>query len=164
MGLMETFSRKACATCCVTRVCCSQSPHPRSRPLLTRASTGDTQTPKGRSGFTSVGSPGAGEHEVPSEPFRASLAGMVLVHTRFHLSPSEHLWRVWGEILSEILNESLRLCCLAGASPLHFHVASSFGGIQHSPVNGCSAASCSFGVLAGDECTSIYSAVLLNLF
>ena len=29
------------------------------------------------------------------------------------------------------------------------------GGIQHSPVDGCSAASCDFGVLAGeDECTS----------
>ena len=34
-----------------------------------------------------------------------------------------------------------------------------FGGIQHSAVNG-SAASCNFGVLAGeDECTSFYSTV-----
>ena len=30
-----------------------------------------------------------------------------------------------------------------------------FGGFQHPPVNGCSAASCEFGILAGeDECTS----------
>ena len=36
-----------------------------------------------------------------------------------------------------------------------------FGGLQHSPVNGCSASSCNFGVLAGeDECTSFYSAIL----
>ena len=36
-----------------------------------------------------------------------------------------------------------------------------FGGIHHSPVDGCSAASCNFGVLAGDnECMSFYSAIL----
>ena len=36
-----------------------------------------------------------------------------------------------------------------------------FGGLQHSSVNGCSASSCNFGVLAGeDECTSFYSAIL----
>ena len=35
------------------------------------------------------------------------------------------------------------------------------GGIQHSPVDGCSAESCSFRVLAGeDECTSFLSAIL----
>ena len=37
--------------------------------------------------------------------------------------------------------------------------------IQHSSVHDCSAASCNFGVLAGeDEHTSFYSAILLNLF
>ena len=36
-----------------------------------------------------------------------------------------------------------------------------FGGIQHSPVNGCSAASCNFGVLTGEnEHTSFYSTIL----
>ena len=36
-----------------------------------------------------------------------------------------------------------------------------FGGIQNSPVDGCSATSCNFGVLAGeDECTSFYSTSL----
>ena len=35
-----------------------------------------------------------------------------------------------------------------------------FCGIKYSAVNGCSAASCNFGVLAGeDECTSFYSTV-----
>ena len=39
-----------------------------------------------------------------------------------------------------------------------------FGGIQHSPVDGCSAASCNFGVLTGeDECVSFYSAILLTM-
>ena len=39
--------------------------------------------------------------------------------------------------------------------------ASLFGGMQHSPVYGCSAVSCNFGVLAGeDEHTSFYSAIL----
>ena len=37
-----------------------------------------------------------------------------------------------------------------------------FGGIQHSPVHGCSAVSCNFGVLTGeDEHMSFYSAILL---
>ena len=41
------------------------------------------------------------------------------------------------------------------------HGVSFFGGIQHSPVDGCSAASCNFGVLAGeDEPTSSYSTIL----
>ena len=36
-----------------------------------------------------------------------------------------------------------------------------FGGIQHSPVDGCSAASCDFGILTGeDEHMSFYSAIL----
>ena len=47
---------------CHTQVCCPQSPCPCSRPLLTRTSTGDTQTLKGRSGSVSVESPG--EHKV----------------------------------------------------------------------------------------------------
>ena len=37
-----------------------------------------------------------------------------------------------------------------------------FGGIQHPLIDGCSAAGCNFGVLAGeDECTSFYSAIFL---
>ena len=41
------------------------------------------------------------------------------------------------------------------------HRVSFFGGIQHSPVNGFSAASCNFGVLTGEnEWTSFYSTIL----
>ena len=37
------------------------------------------------------------------------------------------------------------------------------GGIQHSPVDGCSTVSCNFGILTGeDECTSLYSAILCH--
>ena len=48
---------------CHTQVCCTQSPCPCSRPLLTHTSTGDTQTLKGRSGSVSVGSLGPSVHK-----------------------------------------------------------------------------------------------------
>ena len=42
------------------------------------------------------------------------------------------------------------------------HGVSSFCGFQCPSVNGCSTASCNFGVLTGgDECASFYSAILL---
>ena len=66
---------------CHTQVCCTQSPCPSSRPLLTGTSAGDIQTLKGRSGLISAGSPGM--HKVFFEP-------------------SECLWWVWGLILKEI--------------------------------------------------------------
>ena len=40
---------------CASQGWCSQSPCPRSRPLLTHACAGDTQTLKGRSGSVSCG-------------------------------------------------------------------------------------------------------------
>ena len=46
VGFMATSSKRAYATCCVTQVCCMQSPCPCNRPLLTCATTGDTQTLK----------------------------------------------------------------------------------------------------------------------
>ena len=55
----------------------TQSPCCCGRPLLTRASTGDTQMLKVRSGSVSVGSLGPSVHKVLFEP-------------------SEHLWWVWG--------------------------------------------------------------------
>ena len=51
---------------CHTQICCTQSPWPCVRPLLTHTSTGDTQTLKGRSGSVSVESPSA--HKVLFEP------------------------------------------------------------------------------------------------
>ena len=114
---------------------------PCGRPLLTLTSTGITQTLKGRSGWVFVGSPGA--------------------HNIFFES-SEHLWQVWGLILNTI--SPLLLSCLGFSFVLGSGV-SFFGGIQLSPVDGCSAASCNFGVLAGeDECMSFYFAILFCFF
>ena len=66
---------------CQTQVCCTQSPCPCGRPLLTGTSSADTQTLKGRSGSVSVGFPGV--HKV-----------------LFELS--EYLWWVWSLILNVI--------------------------------------------------------------
>ena len=72
--------------------------------------------------------------------------------------PSEYLWWVWGLILNVI---SLLLPSRWGSSFAFGHGVSFFGGIQHSFVNSCSAASCNFGVLTGeDERTSFYSAIV----
>ena len=67
---------------CHTHVCCSQSPCPCGRQLLTHTSTGDIQTLKGRSDLVSVGSPCV--HKVLFEP-------------------SEHLWWEWDLTLNVIL-------------------------------------------------------------
>ena len=121
----------------MTQVHCTQSPCPCSRPLLTCTPTGDTQTFKGRSG--SVGSLGPGAHKVL-------------------FKPSEHLGWVWSLILNVILP---LLPSYWGLSSALGRGVSFFGGIQHSPVDGCWAEICNFGVLAGeDECMSFYSAIL----
>ena len=121
-------------------LCKFQSPCPCSRPLLTHPSTGHTQTLKGMSGSVSVGSPGV--HKVFCEP-------------------SKSLWWVWGLILNMI--SSLLPSCWGFSFALGRGVSFS-GGIKHSPVNGCSSASCNFGVLTGEEeHTSFYSAILRHI-
>ena len=65
---------------CHTQVCCTQSPCPCGRPLLTRTSTEDTQT-----------------------QFWLSLCGFSgSWRAQGLLEPSEHLWQVWGWILNAI--------------------------------------------------------------
>ena len=137
LGLLVASSKRAYATYWVTQICCTHSPCPHGRPLLIRASSGNTQTFKGRSVSLSLGSLGPGAHKVLFEP-------------------SKHLWWVWGLILNMILT---LLWSLRGFSFVLRHGISLFGGIQHSPMDGCSAASCNFGVLAGDECLSFYSTI-----
>ena len=64
-----------------TQVCCTQSPCPRSSPLLTRTSTGDAQT-----------------------QFCLSLCGVPGSWCSQDLfEPSEHLWQEWGLILNMYL-------------------------------------------------------------
>ena len=88
-----------------------------------------------------------------------SLWGLgVLMHTSFE--PSEHLWRGRGLILN--MMSPLLPSCWGFSFALGCGV-SFFGGLQHSPVDGCSAVSCSFGVLTGeDELMSFYSAIFLG--
>ena len=74
------------------------------------------------------------------------------------IEPFECLWWVWGLILNVI---SPLLLSFWGFSFALGCGVSFFGGIQHFPVDGCSAASCNFGVLAGeDEHMSFYSTIL----
>ena len=93
-----------CHTLCVPgsytqSLCCC------GRPLLTRASIGDTQTLKGRSGSVFLGTLGPGAHKVLFEP-------------------SEHLWQVWGFILN-VFHPSYHL---VRASPLPLDVGYLFWG------------------------------------
>ena len=107
---------------------------------MTHSSAGDFQTPKGRSDSVSVGSLGPSAHEVLFEP-------------------SKHLWQVQGLILNAtlLLLPSCWGFSFALGRGLYF-----FGGIQHSPVDGCSAASCNLRVLKGeDEHMSFYSAIIV---
>ena len=121
---------------CQTQACCTQSPCPCGSPLLTCTSLGDTQT-----------------------QFRLSLCGVSGSWcTQGLFEPFEHLWRVWGLILN-MISPLLPSCW--GFFFAHGCGVSFYGGIQHSAVDGCSAVSYNFGVLAGeDECMSFYSAIM----
>ena len=92
-------------------------------------SAGNTKHSKAGLAQSFVGSLGPSDQKVLFEPFK-------------------HLWWVWGLILSAI--SPLLLSCWGFSFALGCGV-SFFGGVQHSPVDGCSAASCNFGVLAGEE-------------
>ena len=112
-------------------------PLPLRRPLLTNTFTGDTQT-----------------------QFWLSLCGVSGPSCAEGLfEPSDHLWPVRG-LIPNVISPLLPSCW--GFSFALGCAVSFFGGIQHSAVDGCSAASCSFGVLTGeDEYMSFYSAIFL---
>ena len=124
---------------CVSQVCCSQSPCPHSRPLLTCASAGDTQTLKSGSGSVSCGVPGS-------------------------WCTQGFFWTLQESLVDTGVDSKCNLPLLLSCWGFSFalkHVESVFGGIQHFPVNGCSAASGNIGVLTEeDELTSFYSAIL----
>ena len=70
--------------------------------------------------------------------------------------PSKHLLQVWGLILKSPLLPSFWGFSFAFGCGVSF-----FGGIQHSPVYGCSVVICSFIFLTGeDEHTSFYTTIL----
>ena len=121
---------------CHTQVCCTQGPCPCGRPLLIHTFTGDTQALKGKSGSVCVGSFG-----VPKVLFE----------------PSNRLWWVSDLILNVIL--PLQPSFWDFSFDLGGRI-SFFGTTQNSLVDGCSAGSCKFGVLAGeDEHMSFYSTI-----
>ena len=55
VDLMATSCKRTYAAHCASQLCCSQSPCPRGRSLLTCASAGNTHTLRGRSGSVSCG-------------------------------------------------------------------------------------------------------------
>ena len=110
-------------------------PCPCSSPLLTHTSSGDTQT-----------------------QFWPSLCGVPGSWCAQGLfEPSEPLWRVWGLILN-VISPLLPSCW--GFSFAFGRGVSFFGGLQHSPIDSCSAVSCNFVVITGeDEHMSLYYAI-----
>ena len=132
VGLMVTSSKRAYAA----PRSAAQSPCPCGRPLLTCSSAADTQM---QFWLSLCGVPGSW-----------CAQGM--------FEPSECLWWKWGLILNA--NSPLLLSCW-GFSLALGREASFFGGIQRSPVDGCSAASCNLGIFkGGDDRTSSYSTIL----
>ena len=118
---------------CRTQVRCTQSPFLCGRPLLTCTSAGDTQRQVWLS-FCGVSWCAQGLFE-----------------------PSERLWWEWGLILPSCCGFSFAL----GHGVSFFGGISFFGGVSFSAVDSCSAVSCKFGVLAGEnERTSFYSTLL----
>ena len=73
------------------------------------------------------------------------------------LVPSKHLWRVWDLILNVI--SPLLPSCWGFSFACGCGVSFS-GGIQHTPCDGCSVASCNFGVLTGEDEYEFYSVIL----
>ena len=117
---MATSSKRTYVSCHASQVCCSQSPVPAAGhywPMLLQKMPEHSEAGLAQS---LVGSLVPGVHKVLFEP-------------------SEHFQHVWGLILNVIspLLPSCRGFCSALGRGVSF-----FGGIEHSPANDCSAASC----------------------
>ena len=96
-------------------------------------------------------------HSITQRQVCLSLCRVSWSHTVL-FEPSECLWQVWSLILNTI---SPLLPSCGSFSFVLGHRVSFLGEIQHSPVDGFSAVSCNFGVLAGEDLhTSFYSAIL----
>ena len=83
VGLTAASSKRTCAMCRTSRVCCSQSPCPRSRSLLPVTLQETLKHSKAGLAQCLVGSLGPGAHKVS-------------------FGPSERLWWVWGLILKSV--------------------------------------------------------------
>ena len=73
------------------------------------------------------------------------------------------VWALWGSLAGMDVDSKCDFTPPPSFWDFSFalgHEVSFFGGIQHSPVNGCSVVSCNFGVLAEDKHMSLYSNIL----
>ena len=126
VGLMATSSKRAYATHLVTQVCCTQSPIPATGhcwPVLPKETNTQRQV-------------------------WLSLSGVSRSWCTCFVWAFWTLWWIWGLILN-VISPLLSSCW--GFSFAFGHGVSFFGGIQHSPIDGCSSASCNFGVLTGED-------------
>ena len=143
MELIETSSKRAHVTRCVSQVCCCQSPSPCRRPLLTHASAGDIQALQ-RPVWLSI----------------CGVSGSWCAH-RF-------VWALWVSLVGigfDCKHDFSPPTILLGLllCPLTWGIF-----FWWDPTFSCwwlrlqsSEASCNFGVLTGeDEHTSFYSAIL----
>ena len=141
-GVNDNLLKEDYAAHCASQVCCNQNPCPQGRSLLTRASTGDTQSNAGLA-QSLVGVIAPFPQSWCAQGFvcalRASLLGL-----RFNFK---------GNCVPPTVLLGILLCCWIQVS--------FFGGIQHFLVDGYSEASCHFGVLTGEEeHMSFYSTIL----
>ena len=121
---------------CHIQVSCTQSPCPCNRSLLTFTPAGDTQTLKRQVWLSLCGVSQCAQGFVGAP--RVSLASM-----EFDSKHDLSLPSCWG--FSFALE----------------HGVSFFGGIQHSPIDGCSTASSNFGVLTGEDDHTSFSSTIL---
>ena len=144
-GLMVTFSKRAYVTCWVTQVGCSQSPLPTTGHFWPVPLQETLNTPR----------------QVWLSLCEASLAWCT----------QGFVWALRVSLVG--MGFDSKCDCASPTILLGFFFAlglgvSFFGGIQHSLVDGCSAASWNFEVLTGEDgCTSFYSAVfflIINLY
>ena len=142
VGLMATSSKWAYATHSMTQVCCSQSSCPQGRPLLTHASTGDTQR----------------------QVWLSLCILWILVYTSLCLSPPSISggYGAWFSTWFCHCYHSVGISLL----PLHmgylFWWDPTFSCLR--ATGGCSAVSWNFGILSGeDELMSFYSTIFSSV-
>ena len=125
--LMVTSSKRTYATRLLTQVHCTQSPVPAQ-------ATADLCRHR--------------RHSNTQRQVWLSLSGVSRLWCTCFVWAFWTLWWVWGLILNVILP---LLPPYWGSSFAFGHGVSFFGGIQHSPIDGCLAVSCNFGVLTGED-------------
>ena len=138
VGLMVTSSKRAYATHCMTKVCCSQIPCPWSRPLLTCASAVVTQTLKVRSGSVSVEYLGPGAHKLLFEP-------------------PEHLWRV---VLGPLLCPWMWVFFVFFGGIQHFPVNGSAAGCSFGVLSGEDECTSFYSAILCVSCKCVVNTIL----